>query len=314
MEQYLYGIDLGGTTTKFGFFTIDGELIEKFAIKTDLSSNGANILSDIAVNINNHLVKNQLTKSNIKGIGIGVPGPVTNGIANKCVNLGWENVNVKEQLTNLIHIKIEVSNDANIAGLGELWKGGGTGYQNLVFITLGTGVGGAIIVNNHVIDGVVGAAGEIGHAPTLNLDFKCNCGKYGCLETVASATGVVNIANKFINETTIPSNLREKSDLTAKMIFDAAKQEDQLAAKVVEVFGKNIGFVCATIGVVTNPEVFIFGGGVANAGDIIINTVKKYFKKYAFLGIKDTAFKLAELGNDAGIYGAAYLVKNEGTL
>jgi len=226
------------------------------------------------------------------------------------VNLGWGIVNVKDTLETLINLKVSVSNDANIAGLGELWKGCGSGYSNLVFFTLGTGVGGAIVVDNHVIDGHSGAGGEVGHAPTIDSTFLCNCGNIGCLETVASATGVVKVAKKFLNEQTIDSTLREIKDLSAKIIFDAAKENDKIALDTVEFFGKNLGFVCAVLGVTTNPEVFVFGGGVSKAGSIIIDVVKKYFNQYAFIGIKATTeFKLAELGNDAGIYGAAYLAK-----
>lgn len=310
MEQYLYGIDLGGTSIKFGFFSINGDLIEKFSIKTDTSHNGKNIINDIARAIENHKSEKKISNDNIKGIGIGVPGPVSKGIVNGCVNLGWGKVDVKALLEQATNIRVTVSNDANIAGLGELWKGSGSGYYNLVFITLGTGVGGAIIVENKIINGHNGSAGEIGHAPTLDRSFKCNCGNYGCLETVASATGIVNVATKLLNESKTDSILRKYKILSAKQVFTAAKKNDSIALHAVEIFGRNLGFICANIGIVTNPQAFVFGGGVSHAGNIIIDITKKYFKKYAFPPIKnETEFLLASLGNDAGIFGAAYLAK-----
>lgn len=309
MKQYLYGVDLGGTSIKFGFFSLDGKLLEKFSLKTDTSDNGKNILNDIATKIDQHIISKNINKEDVLGIGIGVPGPVAKGIVYRCVNLGWGIVNVKEILEKLTCINVAVSNDANIAGLGELWQGSGSGFSNLIFITLGTGVGGAIIVENKIINGHMGASGEIGHAPTLDHSFKCNCGKMGCLETVASATGVVNLAKKILNEEKTPSSLRNEKYLSAKVIFDAAKKDDKVAMQVIEAFGKNLGFSLANFGIVTNPEAFIFGGGVSQAGDIILDVVKKYFDKYAFTGIKDTKFKIATLGNDSGIYGAAYLAK-----
>ncbi|QVK19192.1 ROK family glucokinase [Mycoplasmatota bacterium] len=310
MKKYLYGVDLGGTTVKIGFFSIEGDLIEKFEIRTNTENSGQMILSDIAKAIETHLEKNNIDKSLVNGVGIGVPGPVSNGVVNRCVNLGWDVVNVKADLEALTNIKVGVSNDANVAGLGELWQGGGSGYSNLIFLTLGTGVGGAVVYDNQVIDGHIGAGGEIGHAPTIDSPFLCNCGKVGCLETVVSATGVVRVANKLLSEKSIDSMLRNNKSLSAKMVFDAAKKNDQLAIETLEIFGRNLGFVCAVLAVTTNPQAFVFGGGVSNAGQIIIDYVKKYFDQYAFYGVKDhTEFKLAKLGNKAGIYGAAFLAK-----
>ncbi len=310
MKKYLYGVDIGGTTVKIGLFSIDGELIENFEITTNKKESGRYILMDVSEALTINMQGKNIDKGQISGIGIGVPGPVSDGIVNRCVNLGWGIVNVKNELESLTGIKVSVSNDANVAGLGELWQGGGSGYQNLVFLTLGTGVGGAVIVDNHVIDGHVGAGGEIGHAPTIDSTFLCNCGNVGCLETVASATGVVRVATKLLKENNTPSILRDNPTLSAKMIFDAAKENDKIALDTVNIFGKNLGFICSIVGVVTNPQVFVFGGGVSKAGDIILDVVKKYFNQYAFYVLKETTeFKLAKLGNNAGIYGAAYLAK-----
>lgn len=310
MEKYLYGVDLGGTTVKLGLFTLTGELIEKFQIPTDTTNNGENILPDIKDAIFKNMEKHKIDRIEIKGIGIGVPGPVSNGIVNRCVNLGWGVVNVKEILCELTKINVIVSNDANVAGLGELWKGGGLGCSNLVFITLGTGVGGAVILDNKIIEGCIGAGGEIGHAPTIDSEFLCNCGNISCLETVVSATGVVRLTKKYLNETQELSVLRNKVNLSAKDVFDAAKNNDPIALKTINNFGKNLGYICAVIGATINPQAFVFGGGVSKAGEIILEYVKKYFKNYAFFALQETTeFKLAKLGNDAGIYGCAFLAK-----
>lgn len=310
MKKYLYGVDVGGTTVKLGLFSIEGELVDKFEIKTRTAEQGENILPDIAKAIEENLKHHNINKEEVKGIGIGVPGPVNDGIVNRCVNLGWGVVDVKHTLEQLVGLPVRVSNDANVAGLGELWKGGGTGYKNLVFITLGTGVGGAVVVDGKVIDGFVGAGGEIGHAPIPNAEdgYQCNCGNKGCLETVASATGVVRLAKDFLSHSERISTLRDLQTIAAKDVFDAAKLGDDLANDVIETFGKNLGFTCAVLAVATNPEVFVFGGGVSKAGEIITDVIQKHFKRYAFYAVQEkTQFKLATLGNDAGIFGSAYL-------
>ena len=312
MKQVIYGIDLGGTSIKMGLFDEDGSLIDQFTIPTRVTNNGSNILPDIAEAINRHMEFNQLDRSYIKGVGIGVPGPVVDGVVSRCVNLGWGTVHVQKELEALLDMPVRVSNDANIAGLGEVWKGGGKGVKSSVFFTLGTGVGGAVIVDGKIIDGFVGAGGEVGHATIpFGSDILCNCGKMNCLETVASATGVVRLMKKQLEGNETPSILRGKS-FEAKDVFDAAKKEDVLALSVIDTFGRNLGYICSVIAITTNPEIFVFGGGVSKAGNIITSIIKKYFKEYAFTDLRDvTQFKLATLGNEAGIYGAAYLVNIE---
>lgn len=312
MKKYLYGIDVGGTAIKMGLFTVDGELIDQFDIRTRTENGGEMILTDIAESLTNHYETHGLKPGDIQGVGIGVPGPVHNGVVNRCVNLGWGIVNVKSELENLIHLPVFVGNDANVAGLGELWKGSGKGYSSMVLFTLGTGIGGAVIVDGKVIEGISGAGGEIGHAPIPDAEngYQCNCGKRGCLETVASATGVVRVAKDYLSTSDEPSSLRQFHDLSAKKVFDAAKNGDALALRVVDQFGKNIGYICSILASALNPEAFVFGGGMAKAGPIITETIEKHFKQYAFFAVQGvTQFKLASLGNDAGIYGAAYLAK-----
>ena len=225
------------------------------------------------------------------------------------MNIGWGVFNVVDEFQKLINLTVKVCNDANVAALGEMWQGGGKGYENVVMVTLGTGVGGGIIVNGKVISGPHGAGGEIGHIRISNNETKsCGCGNKGCLEQYASATGIVRTAKELLGKTNTSSILRDIQNLSAKDIFDAAKNEDELAQKVVDDLGEKLGTALAHISCVVDPEVFVIGGGVSNAGEILIETIQKHFKKNSFHASIDTRFELAKLGNDAGIYGAAKLI------
>ena len=307
MSNYVFGVDIGGTTVKIGLFSTDGELLEKWEITTRTDDGGAYILSDIAKSIENKLAEKNISKEDVKGVGMGVPGPVReDGTVIKCVNLGWGVFNAAEELSSLIGLPVKVGNDANMAALGEYWQGGGKGFQNVIMVTLGTGVGGGIIINGKMLAGVNGAGGEIGHM-TIDLDEQdvCNCGKKGCLEQYASATGIVRLANKALNDSSKPSKLREVKYISAKEIFDAAKSGDEIALSLVEEHGKRLGYALANVACVIDPEVFVIGGGVSKAGDILLNATKKYFQLYAFHACRNTEFHLATLGNDAGMYGGA---------
>ena len=307
MSNYVFGVDIGGTTVKIGLFSTDGELLEKWEITTRTDDGGAYILSDIAKSIENKLEEKNISKEDVKGVGMGVPGPVReDGTVIKCVNLGWGVFNAAEELSSLIGLPVKVGNDANMAALGEYWQGGGKGFQNVIMVTLGTGVGGGIIINGKMLAGVNGAGGEIGHM-TIDLDEQdvCNCGKKGCLEQYASATGIVRLANKALNDSSKPSKLREVKYISAKEIFDAAKSGDEIALSLVEEHGKRLGYALANVACVIDPEVFVIGGGVSKAGDILLNATKKYFQLYAFHACRNTEFHLATLGNDAGMYGGA---------
>jgi glucokinase len=310
MKQYIFGIDIGGTTIKLGLFKNDGRLLEKWEIKTKKEYNGKYIIQDIVSTLEEKFRDRNIIKEDIIGIGIGVPGPVLeDGTVLKCVNIGWGIFNVVDEFQKLIDLPIKVSNDANVAALGEMWQGGGKGYENVIMITLGTGVGGGIIVNGKVIPGSHGAGGEIGHIKVSNNETKtCGCGNKGCLEQYASATGMVNTAKGVLNNTNTPSKLRDVQNLSAKDIFDVAKNEDELAKKIVNDLGEKLGAALSYISCVVDPEVFVFGGGVSKAGDILIKTVQEHFKKNSFHACTDTKFELAKLGNDAGIYGAAKLI------
>lgn len=311
MNEYSVGVDIGGTTVKLGIFKIKGELLFKWEIATRREENGKYILEDIAKSIKEKLDENQIDISKVIGIGMGVPGPVRkDGVVLKCVNLGWGVFNVEEELSKLVGLSVKAANDANIAALGELWKGGGEGYNNIIMVTLGTGVGGGVIIDGNILSGTNGAAGEIGHIKVCwNETETCGCGKTGCLEQYASATGVVRIANRMLKECNCESSLRSIDNITAKDVFDAAKNNDEIALKVVDVFAEYLGTALAHISCVCDPEVFVIGGGVSKAGSIIIDSVKRHYKETAFHATKDVKFELATLGNDAGIYGGAKLVQ-----
>lgn len=312
MDKYCFGVDLGGTTVKIGLFSIEGQLQDKWEIPTRTENHGAEILSDIAASIQSRMDTGHLSKEQVTGIGIGVPGPVLNeNIVQGCVNLGWGNVCVADELSALTGLKVKAANDANVAALGEQWQGGGKGFQNLVMFTLGTGVGGGIIQNGRIISGANGAAGEIGHMVIVDSDEvvgTCGCGHRGCLEQVASATGIVNLTEKKLAECSQDSVLREISPLTAKDVLDAAKAGDALAEQAAENMMKQLGRAAAYIACVVNPDIFVIGGGVSKAGEYLIEGISRYYKDYAFHASADTKFALASLGNDAGMIGAAGMV------
>jgi glucokinase len=302
------GVDIGGTSIKSGFFTQKGDLIEKWEIPTRTENGGDNILSDIASNLSQKM--NAHSSDTFLGIGVGVPGPVTSdGIVHTCVNLGWGEVAIERELSALTGLKVRAANDANIAALGEQWKGAGKGYDSLLMVTLGTGVGGGVVIGGQIINGTNGAAGEIGHMPViLRGDERCNCGKYDCLEQVASATGIVKQAKKLLAASDKPSRLREIETITAKHVFDLAKEGDCLCLELVDMVGGYLGTALADAGCILNPDLFVIGGGVSKAGAILIDAVKKHYEKRVFPSAKHTPIQLAELSNDAGIYGAAKLI------
>ncbi|MCM1272618.1 MAG: ROK family glucokinase [Clostridium sp.] len=307
MANYVFGVDIGGTTVKIGLFTVDGVLTDKWEITTRVDEGGKYILGDIASSIEDKLAEKDISKADVAGIGMGVPGPVKeDGTVLKCVNLGWGIFNVAEELSSITSLPVKAGNDANMAALGEMWQGGGKGYTNIVMVTLGTGVGGGIIINGKMLSGVNGAGGEIGHIQVNEDESEvCGCGRKGCLEQYTSATGIVRSANIALNNTEKPSSLRNLQYVSSKEIFDAAQSGDELAAQLVENHGKCLGKALAQIACVVDPEVFVIGGGVSKAGTIITDTVEKYFQEYAFHACKKTQFTLAKLGNDAGMYGGA---------
>lgn len=310
MGKICFGVDLGGTTVKMGVFTIEGSLLSDWEIPTRKEECGKYILDDIAESIKKKIEEDALAPEDVVGVGIGVPGPVTStGIVKGCANLGWGDVPVEEILMDKTGFPAKAGNDANVAALGELWQGGGKGYNNLVMATLGTGVGGGIVLDGKIVTGSHGAAGEIGHMPVVYDETEtCGCGKKGCLEQVASATGIVKEAKKLLKNTDIPSSLRDNESFTAKDVFDAAKAGDELALMTVDKLGEYLGIAFAHCSCVVDPDVFIIGGGVSKAGDFLINAISKHYVEKAFHQCRKIPVKLATLGNSAGIYGAAKLV------
>lgn len=305
MEKFYVGADIGGTTVKFGMFSHTGELLEKWEIKTRVENEGENILPDVAASIEE---KRAEKDGNIMGIGIGIPGPVTDdGTVLKCPNIHWPVFNVKDKLIDLTGVgNVKVGNDANVAALGEMWKGGGRGYDSIVMVTLGTGVGGGVILGGKILTGFKGAGGEIGHMKVeQNETDVCGCGGHGCLEQYSSATGIVRMAKK---ELKADSALAALEEITAKDIFDCAKTGDEYALYIVDKFAGYLGRALANVAHVVDPEAFVIGGGVSRAGDIIINSVEKYYNDNVLYALRDKKFHLAELGNDAGIYGAVRMV------
>ncbi|KAB7672104.1 ROK family glucokinase [Bacillus sp. B1-b2] len=312
----LIGIDLGGTTVKFAILTENGKVQHKWSIETDISNDGKNIIPNIIESMKHRLELYGLTKGDFIGIGMGSPGSVNieNGTVVGAYNLNWRTLQpVKEQIENGTGIPFFIDNDANVASLGEQWIGAGEGSNNVVFVTLGTGVGGGIITEGKLVHGV-GAAGEIGHINVNPNGYTCTCGNIGCLETVASATGIVRLARDMSEQYAGDSKLKFMIDdgqqVTAKIVFDLAKENDPLAVKVLDKFYFYLGLACGNIANVLHPETIVIGGGVSAAGEMLINGVMDNFQKYAFPQIRmTTKLKLAELGNDAGVIGAASLVK-----
>lgn len=310
MSRCIFGVDLGGTTVKLGLFDPEGKVLEKWEIITRKEDSGKLILPDIANTIKAKMQEKSIAKEDVIGVGIGVPGPVDGaGVIYKAANLGWGVFSIKEELTGLLDgIRVEAGNDANVAALGEMWRGGGQGYNNMVAVTLGTGVGGGIIVDGKILTGAKGAGGEIGHILVEEHETEvCGCGKTGCLEQYASATGVVRLANRRLAKDDKASILRGKK-ISAKDVWDAVKAGDELAVEVAKQFGEYLGKGLAAVACVVNPDIFVIGGGVSKAGDVLMDYMVEPYKKYVFHGSRETKFALATLGNDAGIYGAAKLV------
>lgn len=310
--MYCFGVDIGGTTVKMGFFDEEGNLLDKWEIVTRRENHGCNILPDVASAIEKKLEERSVKKEDVVGIGVGVPAPVTNGgIVKQTANLNWNYKNVKAELEELTGITTKVENDANIAALGEMWKGGGVGNDNMVMITLGTGVGGGIIYNGRILTGTNGAGGEIGHIVANPLEKKrCGCGKTGCLEQYASATGIVRLAKRALLDFDGDTVL-DIQTVTAKDVFDAVKAGDKAAIEIAEEFGRYLGYAMATISTLVDPSIYVIGGGVSKAGEILFDFIKGPYMEKAFFANEEVKFALAQLGNDAGIYGGAKLVLSE---
>lgn len=310
MAKYVFGVDIGGTTVKLGLFDVSGNVLDKWEIPTRTEDGGKNILPDIADSVLAKMSERNIPKTDVAGVGVGAPGPVDGaGVIHRAVNLGWGEMHLKQELSALLDgMRVEGGNDANVAALGEMWKGGGQGHANLVAVTLGTGVGGGIIINGRILTGATGSGGEIGHIHVEDHETEaCGCGNYGCLEEYASATGITRLAARRLQADDKDSVLRN-GEVSAKTVFDAVKAGDALAIEVARQFGEYLGKGLAVIAGVVNPEIFVIGGGVSKAGEVLFDYIKPAFDRTVFHGCRNTQFALATLGNDAGIYGAAKMV------
>ncbi|MBQ1850435.1 MAG: ROK family glucokinase [Lachnospiraceae bacterium] len=308
--MYAFGVDIGGTTVKLGLFDQDANVLDKWEIPTRKENGGEAILPDVAKSILAKMQEKGIEEKDLKGIGVGAPGAVDdNGtMVGGAVNLGWGVLNIPEILHQFINVPVKANNDANVAALGEMWQGGGKGYSNMVAVTLGTGVGGGIIVNGKILTGATGGGGEIGHIHIEDHETEeCGCKKKGCLEQYASATGIVRLAKRRLAKDDKYSSLRG-GEISAKTVFDAVKAGDAVAIEIAEQFGEYLGKGLAAVAAVVNPEAFVIGGGVSKAGEILLSYVKPAFAKYVFYPCGKVEFKLASLGNDAGIFGAAALI------
>ncbi len=308
MSKYAFGIDVGGTTVKIGFFSAEGDLLDKWEIPTDTTDGGSRILSDTAEDVKAKMAASGITDSEVVGIGIGVPGPVdSEGRVLGCPNLGWGTFSLESEVGRQTGLYCRAGNDATVATLGEMYRGSARRYRNLVMLTLGTGIGGGVILDGKIVPGTFGAAGEVGHMPVNDQETAiCGCGKRGCLEQYASANGFARVTGLCLAQSTEETVLRKCERITAKDIFDAAKAGDAFALRMVDDLGKTLARACAVIAGVVDPEVFVFGGGVSRAGTILTDAVRKHYGRYAFR--TGAEFVLAELGNDAGIYGAVKLI------
>ena len=309
MARYVFGADIGGTTAKIGLLTETGEKVDFWEVPTRTDNGGEFVLTDVAEAIRAKINEKNINDADVVGVGVGVPGAVNvDGLCYQAVNLGWENRAVVNELHSKVKLPVKAGNDANVAALGESWKGGGQGYQNMLLVTLGTGVGGGIINEGKILNGAKGSGGEIGHIHLVDDEpDTCGCGKHGCFEQYASATGAVRIAKRILAETTEDSVLRSGA-FECKDIFDAAKKGDAVATRIAERYGYYLGKGIAITASVVNPEIIVLGGGVSKAGEMLFDLLKPSFEEFVFPGCKDVKFALAKLGNDAGVYGAAKML------
>ncbi len=318
MTKKIFGIDLGGTSIKLSVVSVDGDIIDQWSVPTDIKDDGQHIIADLNKAIESKMLENNWTNDDILGIGMGSPGAVNRekGTVTGAYNLAWvEEQPVADQIRAYFNADwpILIENDANVAALGEQWKGAGDRADNVVLVTLGTGVGGGVIVNNQLVVGQ-GAAGEIGHMFSKEGGRKCTCGQIGCLETVASASGIVWTAGElaYTSEdtgSTIQGRIFSGDKVTSEDIFRAAEAGDQFAEMVVDETMGHLGRALGQIAAVTNPKYILIGGGVANAGQYLLDKVTHHFHESVYPGVgATTSIKLATLGNDAGVYGAASLV------
>ncbi len=312
MEKLIAGVDVGGTTIKIALFPTEGEPVCKFEIKTRVREEKDFLWKDIRDGLYEKLDALGIERSALAAVGMGIPGPITKaGYLSSLVNLGgFGDCYPAKDLERLMGIPCIAGNDANVAAMGEFAYGAAKAYDSVLFFTLGTGVGGGVIVNGELVSGEHGLGGELGHL-VVNPDEtdSCNCGNRGCLEQYCSATGIVRMAKKFLLETEIPSVLRDGRDISCRVVCEAAENHDPVGEKVVDLFGKYMGLICAHMVLTLDPEAIILGGGVSRSGKLLTDPIEKYMAEYSHIAMHKPPVLIATLGNDAGVYGAAALAR-----
>ncbi len=311
--MYSVGVDVGGTGIKIGAVDKNGKIIYRDSCITDVDGGFDKIISDIKNVIENLMIQNNIQKEEIKSIGFGIPGYIDRYGRANCVNLNWEKVDFIQKLKETFPgIDIFVQNDATVAGLAESRFGSTKEHDTSVVITLGTGVGGAIIINGKPFSGAHGVGSEIGHMMIGEGWYKCNCGNTGCFETYCSATAIIKYAQKIISEgegsLILDMCNKDISNINAKMVFDAYNQNDEVAKKVIARFKNYLAKGIANIVNTIDPGIIAIGGGVSKSEDIILDGLKEMVREH--LVYKEEEFAdivIATLGNDAGIIGAAIL-------
>ncbi|OLO26931.1 glucokinase [Alkalihalophilus pseudofirmus] len=313
VTKWFVGVDLGGTTIKLAFVDPYGDIIFKGEVPTNTTNGGTNITTDIAKWIDQALEHLGVSKDRLHSIGMGAPGFINmeTGYIYQAVNIGWKDFHLKDRLEMDTSLPVTIDNDANIAALGEMWRGAGNGAKNLLCVTLGTGVGGGVIVNGSIVHGVNGMAGEIGHITAIPKGgFPCNCGKAGCLETISSATGISRIAKEFVSD--FPNSLLANGNINAKMVFEAAEKNDECALKVIDHITYYLGFALANLANSLNPEKIVIGGGVSKAGETLLKPLENHFQLFVLPRVaQSVSIVPATLGNDAGVIGGAWLAKTK---
>ncbi|MFP4974927.1 ROK family glucokinase [Paenibacillus sp. CN-4] len=313
MSENIYvGVDLGGTAIKVGICSAEGQLLHTYEGPTETDKGTDAVINNIEKYVRQIVEDSPYSWDQLAGVGAGVAGftNIREGIIILAPNIGFRDVPIRAILESRLNKPVKIDNDANVAALGEAWSGAGQGVDNCVCYTLGTGVGGGIIINGRIYQGFSGLAGELGHisvVPDLEA-IQCGCGKMGCLETVSSATGIIRMAKDAV-ERGDRTSLAHVEKIAAKEVFDAAKEGDEVAVRIVKRAAFYLGKSMASVAAVLNPELFIVGGGVSKAGAILFDEVQRVYEKLTPEPLQTGVSIIpAKLGNDAGIIGAAGLL------
>lgn len=307
--RYAFGVDIGGERIRLSYLEETGKLLSKWTVETPKGQGTNRVLSAVAEQIEAYMSENGIFEDDVAGIGVGIPGPVnSSGTVNKCVNLGWGMFNIDRALSGLTGLNVVATNIANAAALGECWLGSGRGCNNLFYVAVNTGVGGALIANGHLIAGAHGGGGEIGHMIINRQETEsCTCGSKGCVEQYCSPFGIVRVARRHLSSCHTPSVLRHRRDLTHEDVFTAAAKGDKAAKEILEKVYTYAGEMIANVCAVTNPDTVVLGGQLVRYGRTVAEGISRQFQKFVFHANREVRFEMAALGEDAALYGAARL-------